>query len=245
MHIPKLERDKAFCAAWLKHFDHAKAWKEAGFSINAKNYYDRARKKLRRFMPYLDPIRKAKAQQVGTQLAIKEDDVLQTMRYVAFANPQDFYVLSDQQVMREEPDPTKGPDAKKLVPVTYDNGKPVFHVILKPLHDLTREQAMAVETLTSPFGGYGGYKLASHKTKHSYLESIGKNLGLFLDETAKELHTHLHRHTHLHLDDVPTDKLEALQRQLISVVGAEQARNLGISQREIDDALTIEHDSDG
>ena len=237
-HIPVADRDKAFCAAWLKHFDHRKAYREAGFSKTSKNYYVLARKKLRRFMPYLEPIRKAKAEQVGTQLAIKEDDVLQTMRHVAFADPGDFFVQSDQAVMREEPDPVKGGDAKRLVPVTFQ-GKPVYHVILKPLHSLTREQRMAIE-VNIAFGGYGGYKLASHKTKHAYLESLGKNLGLFLDDTGKASHTHLHRHAHLHLDNVPTDELVELQKQLIMVVGADQARNLGISQQEIDDAMAID-----
>ncbi len=237
-HLPKTDRDKAFCEAWLTHFDQAKAWAEAGYSTKAKNHKQRATAKLRRFMPYLEPIRKAKAEEVGKQLAMRDGDVLSTMRRVAYADPADFFVLSDQQVMREEPDPEKGEKAMKLVPVTYQ-GKPVFHVIPKPLHDLTAEQRQAVEVMTA-FGGYAGYKLASHKTKHSYLESLGKNLGLWLEETAKEQHTHLHRHAHLHVDDVPTEQLIELQRQFIRVVGAEQARNLGLSQKEIEEAMVVE-----
>src|SRR5260221_13504869 len=78
------------------------------------------------------------------------------------------------------------------------------------------------------FGGYAGYKLASHKTKHSYLESLGKNLGLWLEETAKEQHTHLHRHAHLHVDDVPTEQLIELQRRVIRGGGAGKGRQPGV-----------------
>ena len=231
--IPSMPRDIAFCEAWLEHFELRKAWQVAGYSLKNKGWACRAQLKLKRFSEYLRPLQAAKAQQVGAQLAVTQGDVLETMRQVAFANPQDYYVVSDEPIMREEKD-AEGNVVH--VPVTV-NGSPVYDLVQKRLENLTREQAMAVVPMMSASGSYAGYRLPSVKERHAYLTSLGQNLGLFLPEIAKEAHAHLHRHSHLHLDDVPTAVLDDLQHRLIAVVGPDQARNLGISQQEIDEAL--------
>lgn len=234
-----MPRDVAFCQSWLQHLDLRKAWRSAGYSLNNKGWSTRAHRKLKRFSKYLQPLQEAKAKQVGAQLGVKQGDLLQTMRDIGFYNAKDYCEVTDEPLMCDAED-EEGNVKRKQVNLY---GEPVFRVRLKRFTELTSEQAVAVE-LKLDGDEVVGYYLPNQKVRHKYLESLGKNLGLFLPEVAKEAHAHLHRHAHLHFDDVPTDKLEKMQRELIVMVGPVQARNLGISQAEIDDALRIYGDQE-
>jgi len=230
-----MPRDIAFCKAWLEHFDLRISWQAAGYSLKNKGWASRAQLKLKRFSKYLKPLQDAKAIQVGRQLATDGRDVLETMRQIAFADPLDYFVVSDEPVTRKERDANGN---VIHVPVTV-HGRPVYNMVQKPLEELTREQAMAVVPIVTSSGSKPSYRLPTLRERHAYLESLGRNLGLFLEDTAKENHAHHHGHTHLHLDNVSTNELVKLQQHLISVVGAEQARAIGLSQQEIDDSEKV------
>jgi hypothetical protein len=231
-HIPANVRDKKFCDGWLAHYDHNRAYVEAGFSAKSRRRYHLAKAKLKRFMPFLRPFQEAKAQQVGKQLAIKDGDVLETMKAVAYANILDYYERSDEPLMREVHDKDGN---VKLEPVMFQ-GRPVFKMEPKPLYELTREQTMGVEPVYA-FGRLVGYQTASLKVRHQYLESLGKNLGLWLEDLVKRRENERHKHVHLHLEAVPTEKIVEIEQLLIGVVGPEFARSLGISSEEIAAAI--------
>lgn len=233
-HIPANKRDQAFCKAWLEHYDIRRAYQEAGFSTKGGNWDRNARAKIARFMPYLKPLQEAKSKQVGTQLAVKQGDVLETMKAIGFVNLKDYYVKSDKVLMRKIPIPGK-PEEFTLEPVMFQ-GRPVQDMEPIPLSELTREQALAVEP-TYMFGRLIGYTLPSAKVRHQYLHSLGQNLGLWLDDKDKGPSSAVHLHAHAHFESIPSAKLDALQKQLIGAVGAEFARTLGLTQEEIDEAI--------
>jgi hypothetical protein len=231
-HIPANVRDKKFCDRWLAHYDHNRAYVEAGFSAKSRRRYHLAKAKLKRFTAYLRPFQEAKAQQVGTQLALNEGDVLETMKAIAFANIQDYYVKTSEPLVNKVADKDGN---VTLEPVLFD-GKPVYRMDPKPLYELTREQAMGVEPVYA-FGRLVGYQTASFKVRHQYLESLGKNLGLWLEDLVKRRENERYKHMHLHLEKVPTEKIVEIEQLLIAVVGPEFARSLGISAEEIAAAI--------
>jgi hypothetical protein len=76
------------------------------------------------------------------------------------------------------------------------NGEPVYQVMQKPFADLTTEQAMAVELIHGAGGDVLGYTLPSLKVRHQFLYSLGKNLGLWIDELVKQNQQQLSRLRH-------------------------------------------------
>jgi hypothetical protein len=233
--IPSMPRDLRFCTAWLEHLDLRKAWQEAGYSQRNKGWARRAQSKLKRFSGYLEPLQRAKAEKVAERLVICQGDVLQTMRAIAFANPLDFFEKTNIPETRELKDES---GQIQVEPVMF-NGAPVYRMMQKPFAELTSEQAMAVELIHGAGGEVLGYTLPSLKVRHQFLYSLGKNLGLWIDELAKQNHQQLHKHAHLHLDSAPTEKLAELEQRLVAIVGPDFARTLGLTSDEIDQALQM------
>lgn len=233
--FPRNDRDRKFCDQWLKHFDHLRAYREAGFATasNHGKWAARALEKLSRFSEYLRPLREAKAREVAEKLVMDDQDVLRSMASKAVFNPLDFIERTDEPLTRKVK--RKGQEEPIEEAVTF-NGRPVYGERLRPITELTREQAAAVEVV-GVVGGVIQYKLPSAREQHQYLTSIGRQLGMFLEKFILERHNHQHKHAHLHLDNVPTQRLQAVTRQLLPLVGQDFAAQLGYSQEEIEQAM--------
>lgn len=234
-HFPVKEADKVFCARWLEHFDTLRAYKEAGFKGHRKAG-TRALAKLERFAEYLRPIREAKTREVAKSLDVEQADVLQTMARKALFNPADFIEKGDKPMTRTvtSKHPKTGVDITSEEVIMWE-GKPVYPTRWKPIYELTREQLSSVQ-IDGTLAGALQYRLPNAREQHTYLSSLGRQLGMFLEKIIYEQHQHRHLHAHLHLDDVPTSKILSLTRDLMPLVGPEFAKQLGFTEAEIEDA---------
>lgn len=232
--FPQSARDLKFCERWLQHFDPVRAYLEAGWAPNDKigvkmgsNTGHRARQKLESLAAYLEPLRLEKARAVAERLTLDQADVLDAMARVAKVNPLEYVEQSSEPMTRTVPGPEGEPD--RDLPVLWD-GKPVYRTRLRPLHELTREQAAVVQLVSVPAGV--GYRLPSIKERHESLIALGRQLGMFIEKLIVENHQHQHRHAHLHLDNVSSEKIREIGRQLIPLVGREFAAELGYGEEE-------------
>ncbi|HWG75493.1 MAG TPA: terminase small subunit [Steroidobacteraceae bacterium] len=214
-YAPNSERDRKFCQRWLVHFDHVRAYQEAGFKGKAHFIATRAKQKLERFAAYLQPLQEAKARKVGEQLAIGEEDVLRGMAAVAFLDPGDFVEQSSDPLTDDKGN------------VVQFNGQPVYPLRLKPLNKLTREQRAAVDVVTSK-RGHVSYRLPDSSIRHRYQDSIGRQLGMFAEKLILERHSLKRTHVKLDLTGVPTSQLEQMTRMLLPLLGEDFARELGV-----------------
>lgn len=228
--FPRTEKDQIFCDRWLEHFDHLRAWREAGFTKGNSGW--RALNKLKRFAEYLRPLREAKAKVLGEKLALNQADILQAMARKAMVKPGEFVERSAEPLMME----TKKNGKTLVIPREWQ-GKPLYGERLKPYCDLTPEQQAVVEIL-SDASGVIRYRLPSITEQHTYLTSLGRQFGMFLEKLIMEQHkhTHEHQHAHLHLDAVSTTQLRALGRQLLPYVAPEFAARLGFSSEDFAEA---------
>lgn len=233
-HFPIKEADKVFCAKWLEHFDAPRAYKEAGFK-GGRKHGTRALLKLERFAEYLRPIREAKTREVAKSLDVEQADVLQTMARKALFNPQDFIERGAKPMTRTVTKKDAAGAEVATEEVIMWEGKPVYPTRWKPIYELTREQLSSVQ-IESSVAGALQYRLPNAREQHTYLSSLGRQLGMFLEKIIYENHQHRHLHAHLHLDDVPTSKILSLTRDLMPLVGPEFAKQLGFTEAEIEEA---------
>lgn len=228
--MPSGVREHKFCRLWLEHFDHRKAYEQAGYSIK-HNPAQLSAKLLERFTEYLRPLREQKARVLAERLVLDQEGILKTMARKAVFDPGDFVETSAKPIEYEE----KVKEGKSVMKVREWHGQPVFASRLKPFHALTAEQRMAVE-IVSDSGGEVTYRLPNAREQHTYLTSIGRQMGLFHEKLIMERHYHRHNHAHLELDNVPTNRLQALTHELLPYVGVEFAQQLGFTQEEIEEA---------
>jgi hypothetical protein len=229
--VPRTDRDRKFCERWLVHFDHKRAYKEAGFSMNRAGPAEAA-KKLEQFTEYLRPFKEAKAREVAKVLVVEQEDVLKAMSRKAVFDPGDFVETSDTAKTQTVSDPETGELIEQ--PVVWE-GKPIFASRLKPFESLTSEQRQTVE-IVADSGGEVRYRLPSIREQHTHLISLGRQYGMFIEKLITERHLHRHNHAHMQLDGVPTAKLEDLTLELLPYVGAEFATQLGFTQQDIEEA---------
>ncbi len=233
--FPRTDRDRKFCERWLVHFDHTRAYLEAGFARNDRpgklstNTSSRALQKLQSFMLYLEPLRIAKARAVAERVTLNQADILDSLARVSRFNPHDYLETSSSP----RTETVKGPDgAESERPVTW-NGKPVYETRLRPISELTPEQASIVQLVLGSEGTVLGYRLPTIRERHESLVALGKQMGLFLDKIILQAHRHTHEHRHLHLEHVPTEKIRELTRELLPLVGRQFASELGFTDAEI------------
>ncbi len=232
---PRTPRDKKFCDRWLIHFDHVRAYKEAGFggSKDKRNYSTHALAKLRRFEDYLRPLQQAKAQVVAKRLTVSSEDVLDQMTRAATFDPREFLEVSDEPIMKKVKD-EKGQETEQI---SLFAGRPRYASRLRPLHELTAEQAAVVQVI-GQVGDEVIYRLPTVRERHAALTSVGRQLGIFLDKVIWESHQYRHRSFSLQVEQMPTDKLTGAVRQLLPFVGPDFAAQLGFSQEEVAEAIT-------
>lgn len=233
MGIPRTARDVKFCERWLEHFDKKRAYIEAGFKWN-NNSGIRALDKLQRYQEYLRPFQEAKAKVVGERLALDQEKVLQAMSKKAFFNPLDFIERTAAPLTREVKEKIGDKERISIQTIVWD-GKPVFGERLKPYSELTAEQAAAVE-VTGVVGEVIRYRLPSIREQHMYFKTLGQQFGMFLDKLILERHNHEHRHAHLHFDNVPSERITTVRRQLLTMVAPEFAQSLGFTPEELEEA---------
>ena len=233
--FPIKDQDKRFCERWLVHFDKDRAFREAGFACNV-GYGTRALNKLEQFAEYLRPLREAKAKVVAERLAIDGDAVLQGMTKRVFFDPTMFFERASEPLTEWVHVP--GCTLEVQRPIEWD-GKPVYGERLKPYADLTPEQRQVVE-ITGESGGQIHYRLPTIREQHMFLTSLGKQFGLFAEKLIMERHLHKHTHAHLTFENVPTQKLTALTRQMLPLVGLEFAQSLGYTAADIEQAALEE-----
>lgn len=234
MGLPRDDRERKFCERWLVHFDHVRAWREAGYKFPEKNsgsHTARAVKLLERLSPYLKPFQEAKAREIAKKMVVDDEQVLLSMSRKAVFDPGDFVETAATPKTRV----FAGDDGKEKTETVEWYGKPVFAARLKPFHELTPEQRMSVE-IVGDSGGEVRYRLPDVKEQHQYLTSIGRQFGMFLEKLITERHYHRHSHAHLDLKEVPTAELQQLTKKLLPYVGQEYASQLGFTPEDIEDA---------
>lgn len=235
--FPRSDADRKFCERWLTHFDHLRAYREAGFNMQGAG--TRSAAKLVRFREYLRPLQEAKARIVAEKIALDQADVLEALTAKVTVDPKAYIQRTDKPLTREVK--TKDKTGKEVVALEERswNGKPIYGERYKPFCELTPAEARAVE-IVSDSGDTIRYRLPSIREQHKYLHTIGQQLGMFLQKIIFENHQHRHQHAHLHLENVPTAKLQSLTRQLLPLVGEEYAKSLGYTPEEFAEATADE-----
>lgn len=227
--IPRTALERKFCERWLHHFDHVRAYKEAGFK-NTRNNAQMAAKLLERLDKHLRPLREAKAREVAKLLTASDEDVLKAMSAKAVFNADDFVEVATSPKTRT----IKIGDKESIEPIEWD-GQPVFASRLKPWEKLTPDQKRTVEVIGDS-GGEVRYRLPNTREQHQYLTSVGRQYGMFLEKIIQEKHFHRHQHQHLEIEAMPTAKLQSLTAQLLPFVGQEFASQLGFTPDDIETA---------
>ncbi len=226
---PQTERDQLFCERWLTHFDKDRAYREAGFSCANQHWRQYALSKLTKFADYLRPIKEAKAKIIAERLAVDSEKILAGMAQKVFFDPTSFYERSETP-MTEWVEGAEGKD--KVERVRAWHGRPLHAERLKPYSELTPEQQAVVE-ITNAEGERIHYRLPSIREQHTYLTSLGRQLGMFAEKLIMERHHHQHVHHQLDFEHVPTARIAAITRQLLPLVGIEFAQSLGYTAEDI------------
>ena len=234
---PRSDRDRKFCERYLVHFDKDRAYREAGFATKGQGTASReSAAKLAKFADYLRPFKDAKARILAERLAIDSETVLKAMAQKVFFDPSGFYERTNKPLTEW----TKPRGKKEPVEqVQTWNGEPIYGERLKPYSDLTPEQRAIVQ-ITSDTGGVIRYRLPTIVEQHQYLTSLGRQFGMFAEKLIVERHNHKHVHHSLTFENVPTQKLVNLERQLLPLVEPEFARRLGYTPDEIEQAAAEE-----
>lgn len=214
---PKTPKHQAFCANWLKHYDHNKAAIDAGFSEVAVKKGSAA-VLFRRFERYLLKQKKLKEKAVSKVLVLEQKDILAEMKAIGFANAQDYVVIVSEPVKDEKTGTIRMVKRERQ----------------KPLMQLTRAQAAAVSKVTFHPDGTVTYELPDEKSKHPYLKDLGQHLGLFHPKLIQE-HRHAHAHAIMDLRDMDSAKLAEAERYFLAALGNEGNRMLNIIEGEFEE----------
>lgn len=204
MRVPTRPLDVKFCERWLVHKDHKLAGLQCGMSkASVKN--NTTHRKLKQFLPWLSMQMEKREEKVADKFAIKQEDIIEEMKNIAFANVQD-YILQ-----REVKDEATG----KITTISER----------KPVMELTRGQAAALSKVTFNPDGTVTYELPDEKSKHPYLKDLGQHLGLFHPKLIQE-HRHAHMHAAIDLRDVDTAKLAEFESTLVAALGQQQGKRI-------------------
>lgn len=225
------ERDKKFCQQYLKHFDARRAYDEAGFKGHGDSRMHMATVKLQKFARYLQPrmdaIHRKNAVILAEKMSIGQEDILRGMARIAFPKIEE-YLLKVPAIREVKED---GKLTGRFEPVMGPDGKPVYRTVLKPLHELTSEQLQCVE-IYNDMGGRPVYKFSTLMVRHKYLESLGKQSGLFVEKLILERHQQSHEQAVTQLKNASTEQLTDAMKALMPLASPEVLQQLGISKEE-------------
>lgn len=212
---PENAKEKLLCERYMVHLDASRAWIEAGYSKNRVKY---APGKLKELQPYLARLKPQVEKKVSEEIALSAQSVLAEMTAMAFTDPMDYFELTVIEVH----DPITG------APVLDTQGQPIKREGYRRIDPkrLTPKQRKAIGNMSIDRFGRLHYELVDPATRFGWLRTLGQHVGLFHDKIIHEAHLHTHQHNSLSFKDVPTDKLEELQKQLIGAIGHEAARQV-------------------
>ena len=210
MKVPKSDQHRAFCEAWLKHYDHNRAAREAGYSAHNVNA-GVGKRTFALFAQYLTKQKEIKEKALVKELALDQKDILAEMMAIGFANALDYV----KEVEEEEKDMETG------------EVRMVRRHRQKLVTELTRAQAAAISKVTFLPDGTVTYDIPDERSKHPYLKDLGQHLGLFHPKLIQE-HRHEHRHRAISFRDMDMEKLAKAEKMLIDALGPEGRRMLGL-----------------
>lgn len=213
IYYPAGERENKFCERWLVHKNELTAWREAGYADSGAKA-GLHKKKLQKLLPYLSTQLERHETQVAKQFVLDQQQIIDEMIAIGFANPQDYL----KQVEKEIDVEVNGKATKQTV----------LYTVQKDIHELTRREAAAISEVRI-VDGKALYRIPDDpKAKHPYLKDLGQHLGLFHPKLIQE-HRHQHLHAKLSFANLDQGKLEALEAQLVDAMGDAGRRMLGIT----------------
>lgn len=203
---PRNRQDRLFAERYVVHLDHNLAYTEAGWKYNNSG----AARKLKSLKKYIDKLALKVEAKLVHELSYTRKDILDHMAAIALANPHDYY--QDFEIL--------DPKTQTLL-----RGR-----ALKPINQLTRLQASAIEDLTYHLeSGRISYRLPSLSTKMSALTTLAETTGV----TKKKDEG---RQAHVHFHDVPIEKLRDLMGSFATLLGPQASRQvLGLTEEDQND----------
>lgn len=163
---------------------------DAGYS---RSWADKsAFKHLKKYTLYVGYMKQFVSEQRAKILALDTQSVLDEIARIGMANEFDYIVIDEVEV----------------------DGKPVKRARRKELHELTRDEMVAIKIVRLPGGGLA-YDLLD---KEPALMALGKNLGLFNEKLIIE-RRNVNLSAKLDLTKVPTEALLEVIRSFEKVVG--------------------------
>lgn len=210
MRTPVSDKHRAFCDRWLRHYDHVRAAKEAGYN---SSFTDKggAMELFRKYERYLLQQKALKEKAVAKELVLEQRDILREMMAIGFANAQDYVKVVDEAVVDEKSGVTRVVKCERR----------------RPLMELTRAEAAAVSKVTFHPDGTVSYELPDERSKHPYLKDLGQHLGLFHPKLIQE-HRHAHAVALLDLSSLDNAKLKKAEELFLEAMGPEGRRMIGI-----------------
>jgi hypothetical protein len=142
-----------------------------------------------------------RAQAVVQVVGVEQQQVLEEMIKIAFANEADYIVKYDKDEVHPE--------------THQKTGKKVPWARRKYVHELTRDQLAAVIVFRRGDKGSLDWRW---RDRDGMLELLGKHLGMFNDKVIME-HRHRHLHMNFELAGVPMGDLETLEDQFEKLLG--------------------------
>lgn len=202
---PKTDKHRAFCSAWLMHYDHNRAAREAGYQRGGLDLF-------RKFERYLLQQKGLKEKAVSKEVVLEQRDILREMMSIGFANAQDYVRIVEE--------PFKDPKTGITTQVKRERQR--------PLMELTRSQAAAVSKVTFSPDGTVTYELPDERSKHPYLKDLGQHLGLFHPKLIQE-HRHAHAVALFDLRSLDNSKLKQAEEFFLEALGPEGRRMVNSS----------------
>jgi hypothetical protein len=197
--LPQNIRHTQLIQEYVKCGEIQAAAKACGYSFGwAKRWAPEVLKKHHDFVVWLQAQR---AQAVVKVVGVDQQQVLDEIMRIAFANEHDYLVFFEKDEQDEA--------------THQKTGKKVPWCRRKYVHELTREQLAAVVVFRR--GGKGSIDWKWRDRDHM-LELLGKHLGLFNEKIIME---HRHRHLHMNFDlaGVPMKDLEDIEGQFEALMG--------------------------
>lgn len=203
---PRTLADVIFCERWVVHHDHQLAYQEAGFKRDSAG----AIRKLQAMRPYIEKMSEKVEKRVTGELAYERKDILDAMANIGLSNIQDYY-----KEIRVIDEVTKW-ESRRME--------------LKPLNELTRAQAHAIDNITiDSRTGRATYTIPDAKTKLKALETVGINTKALSQKNPGALHQHLH------LNATP-EQIKGLEEAFKGVFGPVALREIvGLSEEDQQD----------
>lgn len=204
----------------MKDFDIRAAAIRAGYGKAHAN--SNAYELIKRFKPYIDSLRQKKATAITKEIAIDQNDIIQSWARIAYHDRREFVKLV--------------PRIKKVCGVS----KEVLVETMKPLGELTDMQAQVVADIWMDGNGELRYKLENRAAAR---ENLGRHLGLLHDKLIQE-HRHAHLHAAVDLRNLSAEQLTQAEGQLRQLLGSAADSVLGPNRIIGGEYEVVDEDSD-